>query len=87
MADGVAICTKYAFGYGPGASPIPVWFGADVKANVLGRVDVFGDDGGLHVLGGDVGDHVVKGCRVELSWNWVADDNAEHRKDRQWTGM
>ena len=81
MTDCFAIRIEYAFGDCPGAGTVPVWFGADVEADVLRRVDIFGDDGGLLVFGGDVGGHIVKGGRVvELSWERFADDNAEHRE-------
>lgn len=74
MTDGIAIWVQYAFRDCPGAGPIPVWFRADVEADVLRRVDI---------LGGDVADHVLKRVRAELSWKRVAEDDAEHRKAGQ----
>lgn len=59
MTDRGAVRIEYAFGYGPGAGPVPVWFGADVEANVLGRRDVvFGDEVVDHCCGGDADDRV-----------------------------
>ena len=94
MTDGVAVRVEYAFRNCPVAGTVPVWFGAHVEANVPGRADVLCDDGGVHVFSGDVGDHVcgrgggvgdhiVHVGRIMVSWERIADDNAEHGKRRE----